>query len=156
MIEDNIVRNLWRQFRKVDVHKRNSLDRNEFKVFYEVVMGEKVTPQGIDEIFELLDMEENGVLTFREFLLIYNPHVQLQYFGAGGTWTAAQSKTLPATTFRRSIAAASRPLLDITPRKLSSIELEQEEEGAGRMPPPPPPTSERPSSSDAQHRSVFY
>eukprot|EP00760_Papus_ankaliazontas_P034105 PhM_4_TR6978/c0_g1_i1/m.6561 len=84
VIDDDSIQDLWRQFCKVDKDRSGTLDRMEFREFYEAVMGESVTPACVDDLFSQLDMDGNGVLTFREFLLIYNPHVQFRHFSNRG------------------------------------------------------------------------
>eukprot|EP00759_Apiculatamorpha_spiralis_P000805 PhF_6_TR10354/c1_g1_i1/m.16022 len=94
VINGDIVRDLWKEFKKVDKDKSLSLDKEEFRNFYEATMGEYVDPKCIDEIFDLLDYDGNGTLNFRELLLIYNPHVQIQYFSAASKEMAKTSEIL--------------------------------------------------------------
>ena len=66
-IDREKINELNEHFNELDVNKNGTLDKKELKKLL-ILSGEEITNELLDEIFELFDSDENGRITWREFI----------------------------------------------------------------------------------------
>lgn len=59
------------EFKRIDVDNSGELSRGELGMFIYRALGHKPHPQEIEEVFAVADLDKNGKISLREFLLLF-------------------------------------------------------------------------------------
>jgi hypothetical protein len=108
-ISDDERARLKKHFDAVDTNGSGDVDRDEFGVFYNTVMKEKLGKKDLDELFDRLDADGGGSLSFDEFVRVFKTMQQLEQAKANKDFAAVgRVKALEARMARKAALVRER------------------------------------------------
>lgn len=66
------IKSLVKEFNRIDTDHSGQLDRKEFTVFFKKALLYNITPQELNEIFSVADLDGDQSISLHEFLLLFN------------------------------------------------------------------------------------